>query len=789
MATQVFISYSHDSDQHSRRVRRLSDRLRGDGVDCRIDQYIQAPGEGWRQWMQDQLDWAEFVLIVCSETYHRRVQGDETSGKGLGARFEGVLLLDLLYEAGMRNGKSIPILFTGAERGNIPLPLRSFTRYKLWRQYDGLYRHLTGQPRIVAPKLGSVRELPPDPPAWSVDGIPVEAPSGGESNDLHEPSWSAIRVHQDGFSGKINDQYQILRLLAVGGFGQVYVAEDEILRREVALKLVHLPGASASDRDDVLEEAQTLAKLEHPHIVPVHTAGLDGDAIWIVMKLVRGDSLADLIEKRGCLPPNRVFQILGQCLRALRHAHREGVIHRDIKPANILLQEGENADHVWIGDFGLAKFVTGRTSTHETKISGTLHYMSPEQITGRRVDSSSDLFSLGCTAVELLTGQKAFPGDTFEAVRDALVHRLPQGLDQVSRVAGRPVAEMLRFWLAKSPKDRCASAEEALQDLETILGARPSRYRATLQYLQRLTGRSIRGNWDGIHAVEADQLSYRYRFRTPLLRDVSFQIPPGAVWGILGRNGSGKSTLLKILVGLYRQQAGGIRVLGRDPWGDRKELLARVAYVPEQPIAFEWMEVSKFLTFLRGLYPHWDESYCYRLLERFDLPFDSKIRSLSRGQATQLGLVAALVHRPDLLVLDDPSLGLDAVVLESFLDILAEVTRNEGVTVIIASHNHGDFEPLLTHVAFMKEGTIVLAEEMQRLKLRTRQVVLTFPDEVPNDLDDIEQFKISQISGRRAHGAVLDTASGVLDRLKAAGAEDVELHELSLREIFVNFMR
>lgn len=738
--------------------------------------------------MDERLEWAEFVLIVCSTTYHMRVQSEKPSGKGLGARYEGYFLMDRLYEAGMENDRLLPVLFPDACENDIPRALRPFTHYRLWAQYDDLYRHLTGQPRIVAPSLGSVRELPPEPPAWSVGGESISAPSGGSAKDPDEPSWSAIRLHSTDAPKKIGGHYRLIRLLASGGFGLVYIAEDEVLRREVAIKLVSLRGASIAERDEVLAEAQTLAQLDHSHVVPVHTAGLDGETVWIVMKYVQGETLAEYIRRNGRMKSERAFHVLQQILEALRHTHRKGVIHRDIKPANILLQTDSGEDHAWLTDFGLAKIVTGRTVLLEPKVAGTLHYMSPEQITGRRVDSRTDLFALGCIAIELLTGKQAFPGSSFEGIRDALVHRTPQAIDQVDQFAGKEAVAILRRWLAKAPEDRCQSAEDALRDLEALRGTGASR---RLNFVEKIRRRLARRRvfWDGRGAVDVENLRQQYRLRQRVLTDLSLRVTAGSVFGILGRNGSGKSTLLRVLIGLYRAQKGTVRVFGRDPWRARRTLLPRIGYVPEEPVAFEWMTVSDFLAFLRSVHEEWDKSYCYSLLRRFNLPLNSKISALSRGQATQLGLVAALVHRPGLLVLDDPTLGLDAVILESFLVTLGEITRNEGVTVIVASHNHDDFEHLLTHVAFMKDGSFVLTEEMKRLKLRTRQVVLTFRDEVPESLRYIENFQLKNISGRRARGAVLDISTGALERLRALGAEEVEIQELSLREIFVNYLR
>jgi hypothetical protein len=161
---RVFISYSHDSAAYETAIRDLSDRLREGGLDCHIDQYEVAPSEGWPRWMRRQIDQANFVLIACSETYLRRVDGTENPGVGLGASWEGGIITQDLYESQGRNEKFIPIVLDSAEKANIPLFLRAYTHYDVSnpQDYEKLYRYLTGQPRVIRPKLGSVRPLPPE---------------------------------------------------------------------------------------------------------------------------------------------------------------------------------------------------------------------------------------------------------------------------------------------------------------------------------------------------------------------------------------------------------------------------------------------------------------------------------------------------------------------------------------------------------------------------------------------------------------------------------------------------
>jgi hypothetical protein len=142
---RVFISYSHDSPEHKSRVRELSDHLRDEAVDSNIDQYEQSPPEGWPRWMMRQIREADFVLVVCTETYRRRFEGDEEPGRGRGGIWEGAILTQHLYEDQAKNTRFIPLVFSSQEESSIPIVLRSATHYRMdvEGEYDRLYRHLT----------------------------------------------------------------------------------------------------------------------------------------------------------------------------------------------------------------------------------------------------------------------------------------------------------------------------------------------------------------------------------------------------------------------------------------------------------------------------------------------------------------------------------------------------------------------------------------------------------------------------------------------------------------------
>lgn len=177
---KAFISYSQDSPEHAGRVRALADRLCGDGVDCMIDQYEPHPREPWPRWMDRQIEEADFVLVVCTETYLRRSQGREKPGSGLGGTFESVLIVQDLYDAGMSNEKFIPVLFEGTSVQAIPKPLRGYSHYRPDTEdgYESLLRHLRNEPRVRKPEVKPGRPLPQ---------VPASAPSSGYRSMAQPP--------------------------------------------------------------------------------------------------------------------------------------------------------------------------------------------------------------------------------------------------------------------------------------------------------------------------------------------------------------------------------------------------------------------------------------------------------------------------------------------------------------------------------------------------------------------------------------------------------------------------
>lgn len=160
---KVLISYSHDSQSHKDRVLQLADRLRRDGIDCTIDQYLPSPPEGWPRWMMNQIEQSDFVLMVCTGIYHQRVRGQGEPGKGKGADWEGAIITQEIYDSKGRNTKFIPVIFGPDDAAQIPVFVRGVTSYRLDSDdgYDQLYRRLTGQHDTPEPPLGAIKPLEP----------------------------------------------------------------------------------------------------------------------------------------------------------------------------------------------------------------------------------------------------------------------------------------------------------------------------------------------------------------------------------------------------------------------------------------------------------------------------------------------------------------------------------------------------------------------------------------------------------------------------------------------------
>ncbi|MFJ4839816.1 serine/threonine-protein kinase [Streptomyces sp. NPDC088746] len=235
--------------------------------------------------------------------------------------------------------------------------------------------------------------------------------------------------------------------------GEVWRATDEVLGRAVAVKLLLGDQADASSTARFRLEAQTAARLSHPHLVAVFDFGSWEDRFYLVMELVEGRSLGDLLEAQETVHPEQVARIAGQAAAGLAAAHRQGIVHRDIKPGNLMLDADGS---VKIGDFGIAQFVDDPSTALTTAghIVGTSLYLAPERALGRTADSASDMYSLGCVIYQLLAGQPPFRSDTATATLYQHVDTPPVPVRQRGVDISPAFDSYLLGLLAKQPEDR-----------------------------------------------------------------------------------------------------------------------------------------------------------------------------------------------------------------------------------------------------------------------------------------------------------------------------------------------
>lgn len=265
-----------------------------------------------------------------------------------------------------------------------------------------------------------------------------------------------------------------------------------------------------------------------------------------------------------------------------------------------------------------------------------------------------------------------------------------------------------------------------------------------------------------------------------VLRDVSLTVETGKTYAFLGRNGEGKTTTIRMLLGLLEPGEGSIRVLGLDPQVDPIKLRDQVGYLAEDQVMYGWMRVEELVRFVAPFYTTWDHDLARRYLEEFELPLRTKVKQLSKGQNVRLGLVLALAHRPELVILDDPALGLDPIMRKQFNRDLITHLQGEGRTVFYSSHLLDEVEPVADRVAILDGGQIVRDDDTEAIRADVKRLFVR-----PELLSTVQ--RVGRVLDIRPDGEELAiTATGaelVADVLRREG-QTVETIDLSLDEIF-----
>jgi ABC-2 type transport system ATP-binding protein len=288
---------------------------------------------------------------------------------------------------------------------------------------------------------------------------------------------------------------------------------------------------------------------------------------------------------------------------------------------------------------------------------------------------------------------------------------------------------------------------------------------------------------DETPAIDIQQVSRRFGAKYAL-DDVSLTVPRGVVFGLIGENGAGKTTLIRHVLGLFRPQKGSVRVFGLNPVADPVAVLARLGTLSEDRDLPGWMRVEELIRYCRAFYPKWDDAYAESLRKSFELDPKAKVRQLSRGQQARAGLLVALAYRPELLVLDEPSSGLDPVVRRDILGAIVRTIADEGRTVLFSSHLLDEVERVGDRVAMIDRGRIVLDGTIDDVKGSHRRVVIRF-DEPRPDAPALDAAIAVEGSGRDWSALCEGDLSAIVNETARLGGRVVDDNAATLEEIFV----
>jgi ABC-2 type transport system ATP-binding protein len=292
-------------------------------------------------------------------------------------------------------------------------------------------------------------------------------------------------------------------------------------------------------------------------------------------------------------------------------------------------------------------------------------------------------------------------------------------------------------------------------------------------------------------AIVTHDLSKRYRGLLPgkgrprpALNGLDLRLPAGGITGLLGPNGAGKTTLVRLLLGLSRPTSGSATVLGRDTQRESLAIRRGVAFVPESRSLFGWMRVDHFVAGVAALSSEWDATYAARLLERWTIDQRVRLRELSHGTRSRLLLVTALARRAPLLLLDEPTTGLDPAMVD---DALSELTiaAADGATILLVTHRLEEVERICDRVVVLADGRSVLQADLDDLRASWR-VVEVAGHPAPDRLRSWEEVGAVMPFGEHVRVLVRSDPDAVVERLRLLGATVVDVRPLTLREIYLS---
>ncbi len=272
------------------------------------------------------------------------------------------------------------------------------------------------------------------------------------------------------------------------------------------------------------------------------------------------------------------------------------------------------------------------------------------------------------------------------------------------------------------------------------------------------------------------------------VQKLNLQVRRGSIYGFLGRNGAGKTTTIKMLAGLLWPDRGEIHVDGVNPQNFTTENRQKIGYLSEKQALPSSMQVGKLIQFCSNFYPHWDFELTDRILKRFKIDPNQRIKTLSQGEARQVGLLLALAQKPDLLLLDEPAGGLDVVARREFLDEVLNLIREEGKTVFFSSHILTDVERVADEIGIIKNGTLILSESLDRLKETIKQVRFYSFNRGTEEFAVANAFFVKKTKDEALVTLRVEDEN-ILRQLAANHRCQYEIRALGLEDLFVEIVR
>ena len=280
----------------------------------------------------------------------------------------------------------------------------------------------------------------------------------------------------------------------------------------------------------------------------------------------------------------------------------------------------------------------------------------------------------------------------------------------------------------------------------------------------------------------------KYYGGTLAVDHMDLEIPRGCICGFVGRNGAGKTTAIKLMLGLLNPTAGSSRLLGCDSSALTPAIRQRIGYVTEGHRLFRWMSIGGLEKFQRSFFPkQWDDKFFADMIEYFELPKKKKIKHLSNGQRAQVSLSLALAPNPELLIMDDPTLGLDAAIRRQFLEGMIELITRQGRTVLFSSHILGDVERVSDRIVVIDKGVIRANCSLEQFQKAIKKAILSFADSVPDNIhiDGLLHCKRSEKQLELTLVGIDDEK--ITEGAKSAGAEECNIVKMNLEDQFIEF--